>query len=120
MDYTQLDRQLRVTVERNRKAYNKKWGYEKDHAKFNNNITVKFVFSESPEGDTFWRIVSYCENMTHLEIFPEYKEWQEKKREKLFYTVTFVLSLLLYGWLVYLFYLYLAPTQEIRNLLLFR
>lgn len=120
MNYTQLDRQLRRAVERNRKAYMKKWGYDKDEAKFNNNLTAKFVFEDSPEEDTFWRIVSYCDDMAHLEIMPEYQEWRKKRSKKLFNIVTFVLSLLLYGWLLYRFYLYLAPTEEIRNILLFR
>lgn len=120
MDYTQLDYQLRIAVERNRKSYNKRWGYDKDEAKFNNNIPAKFVFSDSPEGDLFWRVVTYCEDMTHLQIMPEYQKWRKNKSKELFNKITFLLSMLLYAWLLYIFYLYLAPTQEIRNLLLFR
>lgn len=120
MNYTQLDSQLRRLVEKNRKAYNKKMGFHRDRAKFDNNLSNKFAFDDSPEGWKFWWIVCYCENMSHLEIMPNYKEWQEKERKKLFYNITFILSLLMYGWLLYLFYLYLAPTKEIRNLLLFR
>lgn len=117
MDYTQLSRPIRRLADKNRKQFNKKMGYEKNHAKFNDNLTAKFIFSDYPKEEHFWWVVSYCKDMPHLEIMPEYKEWQEKRRKKLFYSITFVLSLLLYGWLLYKLYLYLDSTKEIINIL---
>lgn len=112
---SELPKDLRKAVERNRKAHNKRIGKPKD---YNNNVeslNQTFDFAFTPEGELFWWVVAYTKNAHDLSFTTEYKDFKKNNSKKRFERSTLFLSLLLYCWLGYLLLTWLAEKDILTH-----